>query len=70
MIRVFQILAVVLVGTAAFFLWRGDTDMTFASIVIAACAYFLSLRFQMKPRVAELERQRYLANEETDDEQQ
>ena len=49
--RMFQILAVVLVGAAAFFLWRSDTDTAFVTGVLGICAFFLSIRFQLKNRV-------------------
>lgn len=52
LIRIFQILAAILAGVAVFFWWRDDTDWAFASGVCAAASYFLSLRFQMKARVA------------------
>ncbi len=51
MVRVFQILAVVLIGAAAYFFSRDDKDLAFVSAVLAACAFFLNVRFQMKQRV-------------------
>jgi hypothetical protein len=51
MIRGFQILAVILCGVAVFLWWQDNTDWAFASGVLAAAAYFLTLRFQMKERV-------------------
>lgn len=58
--RLFQILAVVLAGVAAFFLWMGNWDATFVSAVFGAVSFFLSIRFQIKQRVdaREAERQR------------
>ena len=53
MVRIFQILAVVLAGAAAFLFWRGDSDMTFVVAVLAACSFFLSIRYQMKARISE-----------------
>ena len=53
--RIFQVLAVVLVGVAAFSLYRGDTDLAFETGVLAACSFFLSYRFQIKDRIAERE---------------
>ena len=49
--RVFQILAVILIGVAAFFLWNGNADAAFASAVFGAVSYFLSIRFQVKARL-------------------
>ena len=48
--RSFQIVAVVLAGVAAFFYWRDDGDWAFAAAVLALCAFFLSIRFQIKKR--------------------
>lgn len=51
--RIFQVLAVVLLGVAAFSLYRQDTDLAFETGVLAACSLFLSYRFQIKDRIAE-----------------
>lgn len=51
MIKIFQILAVILAGCAAFFWWRENNDAAFAAGVCAAASFFLSMRFQMKARV-------------------
>ncbi len=48
--RLFQILAVVCIGIAAFFLWRNNMDGVFVSAVIGACCFFISIRFQIKSR--------------------
>lgn len=56
--RVFQILAVVLAGAAAYFLWVGNKDYTFVSVVLACLSFFLSIRFQVKERNAIRERER------------
>lgn len=48
--RVFQIVAVALAGVAAYFLWAGNKDGAFVSIVLACVAFFLSVRFQVKER--------------------
>ena len=53
--RVFQITAVILIGVAAYFLWRGDTDGTFVSAVFGAVAFLLSIRFQAKERLKQRE---------------
>lgn len=49
--RLFQVLAVILAGVAAFFLWRGETDALFVSAVFGAVCFFLSIRFQVKDRL-------------------
>ncbi|HLA94366.1 MAG TPA: hypothetical protein VK612_01505 [Pyrinomonadaceae bacterium] len=48
--RIFQILAVILAGVAAYFLWKGNKDATFVSIVLGCISFFLSVRFQVKAR--------------------
>ena len=48
--RIFQIAAVVLIVAAIYFLWTGYSDGVFASAVLAATAFFLSVRYQMKER--------------------
>ena len=45
---VFKIIAVILVGVAAFFFWWGNTDGAFVSLVLAVCAGFLNYRFRAK----------------------
>ncbi len=47
----FKILAVILAGIAAYFLWQGNADRAFASAVFGAVAFFLSVRFQVKERL-------------------
>lgn len=56
--RLFQILAVILAGVAAFFLWRGNWDATFVSAVFGAVCFFLSVRFQVGARVKQREAER------------
>ncbi|MCA1589372.1 MAG: hypothetical protein LC734_03070 [Acidobacteria bacterium] len=48
--RVFQIVAVILAGAAAYFLWSGNSDGAFISVVLGAVSFFLSIRFQVKER--------------------
>lgn len=47
---IFQILAVILAGVAAYFLWTGNKDGTFIAAVLGAVSFFLSVRFQVKER--------------------
>lgn len=53
--RIFQILAVILAGVAAFFLWKGDSDGAFVAAVLGAVSFFLSVRFQVKERIKQRE---------------
>jgi len=46
----FQVLAVVLAGTAAYFLWRGNRDGAFVSAVLGCVAFLIAIRFQVKAR--------------------
>jgi ABC-type transport system involved in Fe-S cluster assembly fused permease/ATPase subunit len=48
--RIFQIVAVVMAVVAAYFLWAGNKDAAFVSIVLACVSFFLSIRFQVKER--------------------
>ncbi|HEV8159364.1 MAG TPA: hypothetical protein VGP58_10045 [Pyrinomonadaceae bacterium] len=53
--RFFQILAVILIGVAAFFLYQGNTDGVFVTAVLGAVSFFLSVRFQVKERLKKKE---------------
>ena len=46
-----QILAVILIGIAAFFLWRGKSDAGFVTAVLACASFLISTRFPVKERV-------------------
>jgi hypothetical protein len=54
--RIFQITAVILIGVAAFFLWKGNNDAMFVSAVVGAVCFFLSVRFQVKERMQQREK--------------
>lgn len=56
--RFFQILAVILAGVAAYFLWEGNADRAFATAVFGAVSFFLSVRFQVKARNDQREAER------------
>jgi hypothetical protein len=47
----FQILAAILMGVAAFFLWQENYEGVFVSSVLSSVSYFLSYRFQVKERL-------------------
>ena len=53
--RLFQIAAVILIGVAAYFLWKGNSEGVFISAVLGAVAFFLSFRFQVKERLKQKE---------------
>jgi hypothetical protein len=55
--RLFQILAVILAGIAAFFWWKGSNDALFVAAVLGAVCFFLSIRFQVKERLKQRENQ-------------
>ena len=57
--RTFQIVAVILGGIAAYFLWMKNTEGAFVSAVLGCVSFFLSVRFQVKER----NRERELENE-------
>ena len=48
--RIFQAVAAILVGFAAYFFWLGNSDGAFVAVVVGCVAYFLSVRFQAKER--------------------
>ena len=48
--RVFQIIAVILAGIAAYFLWARNTEGAFVSAVLGCVSFFLSIRSQVKER--------------------
>jgi len=48
--RVFQGAAVALSVVAVYFYWARSSDAMFVSAVLAAMAFFLSIRFQVKER--------------------
>ena len=55
---VFQILAVVLAGSAAYFLYTGNRDGAFVAAVLGCVSFLLSIRFQVKARNAIREAER------------
>jgi len=54
----FKMLAVILAGVAAYFLWRGNADRAFVAAVLGAVSFFLSVRFQVKERLRQREAER------------
>lgn len=48
----FKIIAVVLGLIAVYFIWKGDLDAVFVSLVLAACSSLLVMRFRAKGRIA------------------
>jgi Flp pilus assembly protein TadB len=66
MIIFFQILAVILTGIAAYFLWMENKDGVFVAIALAACSFLMSTRFQTKDRLTRSETERQAAGESDD----
>ncbi|MBS1796934.1 MAG: hypothetical protein JSS81_24120 [Acidobacteria bacterium] len=63
--KLFQILAVILAGVAAYFyFWKGDTEKSFIAGVLAAAAFFLNVRFRIKDRLLEAEEEKKRRGEE------
>jgi len=46
-----KIAALLFAGIAVYFWWAGNQDGIFVALVLAACCYFLSMRFQIKARL-------------------
>lgn len=63
----FQIASVIISVAAGYFYWNGDSDLTFAAAVVAAAAFFLSIRFQMKERNDLRDAERRSAQADADD---
>jgi hypothetical protein len=67
--KIFQVLAVILGGVAAFFLWQENGENAFVAAALGAVSFFFSIRVQTKrrlnqyeeERLAELEREEYFA---------
>jgi len=62
--KTFQILAVILIGVAAFFVWTGNTDGIFIAAVTGAVCFFLSIRFQVGKRVKQRKAEEELTADE------
>lgn len=61
--RTFQIVAVILAGIAAYFLWKGNGDGAFIAGVFGAVSFFLSVRTQVKKRNEEREQDEFFERE-------
>ena len=59
MARLFQLLAVVLAGIAAYFLWTAQAEAAFVTVSLGVVSFFLGVRVEMKEknRVHEAERE-------------
>lgn len=55
MIRIFQIVAAILIGIAVYFLWMENKDGVFVAVVLAASSFFMSVRYQAKERLTSSE---------------
>ena len=54
----FKILAAILAGVAAYFLWHGNAERAFVAAVGGAVSFFLSVRVQVKGRLKQRELER------------
>ncbi len=62
--RIFQGLAVVLIGVATFFVREGNTDAVFVAAAFGAVCFFLSVRFQIGERVKRRKAEEELTTDE------
>lgn len=67
--KTFQIVAVILAGIAAYFLWKGNGDGAFLAGVFGAVSFFLSIRTQVKKRNEEREQEEYFEREQLEEKQ-
>lgn len=67
--RTFQIVAVILAGIAAYFLWKGNGDGAFVAGVFGAVSFFLSVRTQVQQRNKEREREEDFEREQLEEKQ-
>ncbi len=58
MIFMFKLTAVILAAVAAYLLLAGNKDWGFAIAVLAAVSFFLSIRFEVKGRLADRAREK------------
>ena len=49
--RLFQILAVIFFGIAAYFYWQNNMDLVFATAVLGCCSFFIGMRFRLKEKL-------------------
>lgn len=57
-------MAVILIGVAAIFLWRGNYEGVFVSAVLGSVCFFLSVRFEVGKRVKMRESEKLREREE------
>lgn len=65
--RVFQIVAVILAGIVAYFLWKGNSDGAFISGVLGAVCFFLSFRFQIKEKMKKVDEEKNVQRQELEE---
>ncbi len=61
--RIFQIVAAILIGIAAYFFWQSNSDGAFVSGVFGAASFFLSFRFHIKEKMKNFEEENIRAQE-------
>jgi len=49
--RVWLIISVLLLCSAAFFFWRNNLSAVFVTAALGACAWFLSYRVQLREKI-------------------
>lgn len=59
----FKLISLALAALAAYFFWHGNTDGVFVAAVLAAVAFFLSIRFEVKGRNRQRELEREAAGQ-------
>lgn len=65
--RGWMIVSVLLLTTAAFFLWRNNLSAAFVTAALGACAWFLSYRSQLRARTSDVENEEAPAEEVDED---
>jgi hypothetical protein len=50
MAKLFQLLAVVLAGIAAYFLWTSQAEAAFVTVVLGVVSFFFGVRVDLKER--------------------
>jgi len=53
--KMFQIIAAVLVGVAAFFFWKQNKEVAFVAGVLGCASFFLSVRYAAKERMDKID---------------
>jgi hypothetical protein len=57
MVLLFRILIAIFMAAAGYFYWDSNRDGLFVSLVLAACCFFLGMRFTLKAKISEEEKE-------------